>query len=248
MIDQTCQQLSTVIEEISRFLRPTFAQKKFSLICKPSETGRRYYTDNPLLGLCLECARRAMKERDAFDMTGMYLIRNEPDVPVDRFNRCTVCRGWLETSRLTLEGLQICLASPDYSHCAYPYPFMTTPELAWQFKVICKSARYWVQVLFDSGELPAFVDHIKAFAERLVKVNEHWLTQAHSGFVSFGVKGQKRTMKPVLLVEAAYNESDQTQNAYDMDVLFVNNLCSILGIDSQVWRYADHDRPHNEGR
>ena len=55
-------------------------------------------------------------------------------------------------------------------------------------------------------------------------------------------------MKPVLLVEAAYNEGDQNRSAYDMDTLFVNNLCAILGINSQVWRYADRDRPHNEGQ
>jgi hypothetical protein len=247
-IDEIDRQLAEIVAEISRFLSPTFATKKLSLICKPSEEGRQYYTDSTLHSLCLECASRAMRERDAFDMTGMYLIRKEPDVPVDRMNRCTICRRWIETSRLTLLGLQICLASPDYTHYPYPYPFPLSPQLAWQFKVIAESAQHWLNALAAapdfSGSDPT-IDRIATFAQRIPRVKEHWDTQNHSGFLDFYVKG----VQPVkLYVEATYAEGDQNKKPYDMDILFVNGLCNILGIDSQIWRYADHDRPHNKER
>ncbi len=249
MIDQTCQQLSTIIEEISRILDPDFGLREFCLDCQPSSYGEKYYRECKLSRLCLDCVTSSFRERDAFDMAGTYIVREEGHYLSHQFRQCTICNRHLNTPLLTLEGVQSCLASPEYSHCPYSYLHLKNSQLIfWQTQVICQSALHWVQALFDSGELPALVDQIKAFTERLVKVNEHWLTQAHSGFISFGVKGQKRTMKPVLLVEVAYNEGDQNRSAYDMDIPFVNSLCAILGIDSQVWRYADHDRPHNEGQ
>jgi hypothetical protein len=249
MIEQTCHHLLTVIEEIARYLDPKFGLKEFCLDCQPSSHGEMYYKECKLSRLCLDCATSSFKERDAFDMAGNYTVREEGDYLSHQFKQCTICDRYLNTPLLTLEGLQARLASPQYSHCPYSYLHLKNTQLMlWETQVICQSALHWVQVLFDSGELPAFVDHIKAFAERTAKVNEHWLTQSHSGFVSFAVKGQQGTTQPILLVEAAYAEGDQNKYTYDMDTLFVNGLCDILGIDSQIWRYADHDRPHNEGR
>lgn len=248
-IDETDRQLNKIIAQIARSLDPNFGLKEFCLDCNPSHNGERYYKQGKLSQLCFECVTSSFQERDAFDMAGTYIVQEEGNCFSDRFKQCVICKRHLSTPLLTLEGLQVCLASPEYSHCPYPYLYLKNTQLVlWKTLVICRSARYWVQVLFDSGEPSPFIDHIKAFAERLQKVEEHWLTQAHSGFISLGVKGQKGTMKPVLHVEAAYAEGDQGKSVYDMDILFVNGLCSILGIKSQVWRYADHDRPHNEGR
>lgn len=103
------------------------------------------------------------------------------------------------------------------------------------------------EILTEISGLSQASGETESLTERMQRVKEHWATKAFSGFLTFEVR--RRTKRRLILhVEASYAEGDQNNDAYCMDVLFVNELCAILGIDSQVWRYADHDRPHNEGR
>ena len=166
LIYETDRQLNKIIAEIARSLDPNFGLKEFCLECDPSHNGERYYKQGRLSQLCLECVTSSFQERDAFDMAGTYIVQEEANYFSDRLKQCVICKRYLHTHLLTFEGLQMCLLSPEYSHCPYPYLYLKNTQLMfWRTLVICRSARYWVHVLLDLSEPSPFIDHIKAFAE-----------------------------------------------------------------------------------
>ena len=241
------QKLTEILTELSG-LSQDGGELEYRVICDPSPEGEAFYQIGTLDELCLKCASFSMRERISFDPEGKHFIqRAVPGMKDSLVRTCRVCHKVLRMQMLTFHGLLDCLE--DHYCSRYPYSFVNPlyPYIALWFQTILRSAQYWIQNTKEPKTLAQLTEQITALIERMQRVKEHWATNAFSGFLTLEVRLRTKN-RLILRVEAAYAEADQNDDAYCMDVLFVNELCAILGIDSQVWKYSDSDGPHWEGR
>lgn len=241
------QKLTEILTELSG-LSQDDGEIEYRVICNPSPEGEAFYQAGILHELCGECASHSMRERISFDPKGPHLMQcPEPGMKDSLVRTCRVCHKVLRKQMLTFQGLLDCLE--DHYCTRYPYSFVTPlySYIPLWFQTILKSAQYWIQNTKCPEYLAQITEQVAALIERMQKVKEHWATNACSGFLTLEVR--RRTKNRLILhVEAAYAGGNQNDDAYCMDVLFVNVLCNILGIDSQVWKYSDSHGPHWEGR